>query len=464
MDISVQDIIDVTGGIPSSGPFDQVITSVIIDSRRAGSGSLFVAFTGERTDGHKYLAECAQRGAVAALVEQEVEPVPGMVTIQVANTQESLQQLAAWQRSRFRDLSVIGITGSSGKTTTKELVAGVVSRKFSVLKTRGNHNNEIGLPLTMFEILPRHEIAVLEMGMSARGEISELSRIASPGMGIITNIGEAHIEHLGSVEEIMHAKFELAENLASPGILILNGDDPLQRRRVARGLPGVKRIVFCGFEKSNDVRAIDVVTHTGGSDFRVLYQGRTFDAELKIPGRHNVSNALLAFAAGMELGLEPGEIIAGLSSVQGEKGRLQAETINCMTVLDDSYNANPDSTLVALEVLSSYPPQQRRVAFLGDMLELGAIAQEKHQMVGRAAAKNNVQFLVAVGEYAQEIRQGAIEAGMDDDGIHVWQDSDKARSSLAKLKPGDVVLFKGSRGVCMEKLVQTVKDGGLEKC
>jgi len=460
MKFSIQDVIDVVEGKATPGRYDQVITSVIIDSRRAVPGSLFVAFTGENTDGHTYLADSFSLGAVAALVEQDVIPPAGMVAIKVSNTQNALQRLSAWQRRRFDNLRVMGITGSSGKTTTKELVAGVISQRYSVLKTKGNHNNEIGLPLTMFEIENNHDWAVLELGMGGLGEIRQLCQICKPGIGIITNIGEAHIAHLGSKEAILKAKFELAQDLAPPSLMILNGDDDLQRRRVEDGLPGVDRVVFYGLNEGNDVRAINLEVNSTSSRFDVLWGENSSTIDIGLPGLHNISNALAAFAAGLALDIPAENIVLGLALVKGEKRRLQSLDINGMTVIDDSYNANPDSSVRALEVLGSYPSESRKVAFLGDMLELGDIAPEKHQMLGKATVDNDVQLLVAVGEFAGQIKHGAIEAGMDENAILTFPDSNSATSATIHIKPGDIVLIKGSLGVKMDTIVQFLKDGG----
>ncbi|HCX79401.1 MAG TPA: UDP-N-acetylmuramoyl-tripeptide--D-alanyl-D-alanine ligase [Firmicutes bacterium] len=463
MNISIKQIIKVVGGKPSAGDFSQKVTSVVIDSRKVMPGSMFVAFAGEHTDGHNYLAECARKGAIAALVERDVPPCGEMVTIQVDNTFAALQRLATWQRLQLKDIQVLGVTGSSGKTTTKELVAGVLSQKYSVFKSRGNHNNAIGLPLMIFEMQEHHQWAVLEMGMSARGEIKELCAISRPGLGIITNIGEAHMEHLGSQQAIMEAKFELAQDLEPPCLMILNGDDPWQRRKVKEGLPGVK-VIFYGLDPENNIRAVNIQTGVEGSSFDVQWSGKSIRVELGLLGAHNVSNALAAFAAGLVLDVEPRAIVMGLASVRGEGRRLQPFEINGLTLIDDSYNANPDSMGKALAVLGTYPPRRRKVAFLGDMLELGPSSPEKHRQVGRVAAGQQLGLLVAVGQYAEDVRQGAIQAGMGDRLIITWPDSKEALSSVDSLLPGDVVLVKGSLGAEMDRIVQVIKAGGTEKC
>lgn len=460
MNIQLKKVVEITEGTPSPGNLEQPVTSVASDSRNVSQGSLFVAFKGENVDGHDFLTDCRERGAAAALVERDL-PVPqGLVAIRVDNTQSALQRLGAWQRQQFPDLKVLAVTGSSGKTTTKELIAGVMSQQYSIHKTRGNQNNEIGLPLTMFDLAPQHEWAVLEMGMSAPGEIRQLCKISQPCLGVLTNIGEAHIEKLGSKEAILRAKFELAENLLPPGLMILNGDDDLQRRRAQEGLPVVSRIIYYGLNEGNDVRATDIASDIKGSSFTVHWAGKSIPVQLGLPGRHNVSNALAAFAAGVALDIPPEAIAKGLAGVRGEKRRLQTFEYRGMTIIDDSYNANPDSTARALEFLHGYPAQRRKVAFLGDMLELGEIAPEKHRQIGAAAAANGVALLIAVGQFAGALRQGAIEAGMDEKAIMTWPDSKSAAQSLKDLRPDDVVLIKGSLGAKMDVIVHFLKDGG----
>lgn len=457
MKIKISDVIAVTEGRPTPGA-DGIVESIVIDSRDAVSGSLFVAFVGEHVDGHDFVADSYNRGALAALVERDVLAPQGLVTIRVDNTETALQRLSAWQRNKFSDLQVLAITGSSGKTTTKELVAEVLAQEFRTFKSRGNQNNEIGLPLTMFDIQQGHQWAVLEMGMSAPGEIRQLCSISQPGIGILTNIGASHILHLGSQEAIMHAKFELAENLLPPAVMILNFDDPWQRRRAELGLPGVQRIVWYG-QKQGDVTATNIESDIYGNRFDVVWQGGQVRVNLALPGAHNVSNALAAFAAGLELGLTPQKIVRGLETAKGEERRLQAFDIQRITVIDDSYNANPDSTARALELLGRYPVNRRKVAFLGSMLELGAIAREKHEFIGAVAVENNVRLLVAVGENAEDIRRGAVAAGMNGS-IITWANSEEALSSLELLKLDDVVLVKGSLGVKMDRVVQELKSGG----
>lgn len=462
MKISVKQVADVVGG-GATGAADQEVSSVVIDSREAAPGSLFVALPGERVDGHDFLKDCAERGTVAALVQRDVSPVKGMALIRVNDSLDALQRLAAWRRESLKELQVIGITGSSGKTTTKELTAGVLAQKYPVFKSRGNHNNAIGLPLMIFEIDSRQRWAVLEMGMSASGEIERLCAISRPGLGVITNIGQAHWEHLGSQRAILEAKFELAKNLAAPRLLFLNGDDPLQRQRVKDGLPGV-RVVYYGLNAANNLWATDVHVGSLGSSFTVVWNGKSIPVKLNLAGAHNVYNALAAFAVGLALDVEASAIATGLEQVRGEKRRLETVDIGAVTLIDDSYNANPDSMAKALAVLNTYPAHRRKIAFLGDMLELGPTAIDQHRLIGALAVESQPERLVFIGRHAEDFRAGALNAGYSGARISVWENSVQALASINLVEDGDVVLVKGSLGVEMDKIVAALKKRGAEPC
>ncbi len=463
MKFSVKDVINIVGGQPTPGDYTRAVSSVVIDSRQAAPGSLFVAFAGEKADGHDFLSQCARQGAVAALIERDTPYRGEMVTIKSENTLAALQRLAAWQRQRLRDLRVLAVTGSSGKTTTKELTAAVLAQKYETFKSRGNHNNAIGLPLMIFEIEARQRLAVLEMGMSAPGEIRELCQISRPSLGIITNIGEAHLEYLGSQEAIAAAKFELAEGLAPGSTLILNGDDPWQRRRAQAGLEGIK-VLFYGLGPENSVQGTDIRASQEGTSFTAVWPGGSIPIKLNLLGAHNVYNALAAFSAGLALAVEPEGIARGLAGAKGEGRRLQAFAVADLTLIDDSYNANPDSVGKALAVLGTFSGARRRVAFLGDMLELGPESAEKHRQVGKEAARQGVDYLVAVGQYAGDLEYGAVLAGMKGKAVRTWADSEEALASVDGLAPGDVVLVKGSLGVKMDKIVEAIKARGTKKC
>lgn len=458
VEINLATVTEVVDGRPSSGDLSRAVTSVAIDSRQAAPGSLFVAFRGEKTDGHRYLAQCRKQGAVAALVEQAVDPPPGLVTIRVKNTMRALQQLAAYRRLQLPALTVIGVTGSTGKTTTKELIAAVLAN-YPVYKSAGNQNNEIGLPLAMFDISPEQCYAVLEMAMSAPGELRDLCRVSRPGFGIITNVGVSHLEKMGSREAILAAKFELAEDLQSPGIMIVKGDDPAIRQR-ADETSGPNKYIFFGLEPFNDFWADEIAGDHRSSSFDICWQGNRQRIELPLPGRHNILNALAAFALGLELAISPRKIAGGLRDFPGVAGRLQQREIAGMTILDDTYNASPDSSRAALDVLKSTPAAGRRIAFFGDMLELGPIAADEHFALGQLAAEMQIDILVAVGMFSANVKRGALAGGMVEENIYQFSTSMEAVSALDTLRPGDVVLFKGSRGAAMEILIDFLTDGG----
>ncbi len=459
MKLKIKTVADIVGGKVETGDLSQAITSVVIDSRNVVSGSLFVAFKGEHTDGHMFLEESARKGAVAALVEQDVTGAPGLVPIKVPSTLKALQQLASYRRLQLPDVTVIGVTGSTGKTTTKDLLAAVVESTYPVFASAGNQNNEIGLPLALFDVTPEHRYAVLDMGMTAAGEIQDLCRISLPGLGIITNAGSSHLEKLGSLEAILEAKFELADNIQPPGIMVVNGDDVRLRQR-ARQSTRPHKTVFFGFSETNDVRADNVALGYKGSSFDVCWGADRQRVEIPLPGKHNVANALAAFAMGLELAVAPEEMADSLRKVTGTEGRLQYREINGVTVLDDTYNASPDSCRAALEVLSSLTMAGKRAAFLGTMLELGDVAADEHFEVGRSAAQMEVDWLVAVGPYCEDVKKGAIAGGLTEENIQCMPDSRQAISLLSRLEPGDAVLFKGSRGVKMELLVEAMAEGG----
>ncbi|MTI95034.1 MAG: UDP-N-acetylmuramoyl-tripeptide--D-alanyl-D-alanine ligase [Firmicutes bacterium] len=457
MNIQVSTLAAVVNGRLMGGDPLAAVTSACIDSRKVAPGSLFVAFKGENTDGHLYLEDCLGRGAVAALVEKAVEAPEGLAVIHVQNTLIALQELAAWWRRRFA-LQAIGVTGSSGKTTTKELIAAVVEAGFTTIKTLGNHNNEIGLPLRMLDLDEKHQVAVLEMGMDARGQIARLCEISQPGIGVITNIGDSHLEKLGSRENIRLAKMELAHNLTEPKILIVNGDDPFLRDYALDTASDWTALTY-GFGRGNNFRAGEVKEGPRGVDFTVFWDDKCIDVSVPMPGDHNVLNALAAFTVGIQLGMEPATIVRGLETARNAAGRLNIKHVGELTVIDDSYNSNPDSVRAAFKVLLRQPGK-RHVAFVGDMLELGSSTETSHYQMGQIAANLGIDLLVAVGDWSETVATGALAAGLDAGQIQTYTDSRAASAALAMLKPDDVVLFKGSRGIQMETLVALLENGG----
>lgn len=446
------DIVKATGGKLICGDPEQEIANISTDSRKIGEGELFVPIHGERFDGHDYIDASLAAGAAAALTHREHEPVGGKSIIHVSDTLKALGEIARYYRNRF-DIPLVGITGSVGKTSTKDMVSGVLGQKYNVLKTAGNFNNEIGLPLTLFNLDAFHEAAVIEMGMSGFGEISRLTAIAQPNVAIITNIGMSHIEKLGSRQNILKAKLEILEGLKTGGLVVLNGDDPL--------LWGVKgllsfRTVFYGLDEGRDYRARNVVSAgESGSHFDITVGGRDYTVHVPAPGLHNVYNALAAIAAGIELGLPMDRIIAGIGEFTPGKMRLTILQHAGMKIINDAYNASPQSMEAALSVLKDVAVNGRTLAVLGDMLELGEYAQRAHRDVGHFAVAKGIDYVLAVGELGAFIAAGAREAGMADGHALSFGNNEQVIDFLSGFAAqGDVILVKGSRGMKMEKIVE----------
>ncbi|SMB94316.1 UDP-N-acetylmuramoyl-tripeptide--D-alanyl-D-alanine ligase [Thermanaeromonas toyohensis ToBE] len=432
------------------------VQGVSTDSRQIKSGEVFFALKGERFDGHDFVREALAKGAIAAIVARKIEGMPQGGLIIVPDTLKALQDLALYHRRTAFKGELIGITGSSGKTTTKNLVARVLEAKFKVLKTPGNFNNEIGLPLTLLNLKPEHQVVVVEMGMRGRGEIASLCQVAQPTVGVITNIGTAHLGRLGSVENIALAKRELLESLPPGGWAVLNGDDPWCRR-LAEGLP--VRPVFYGFEDSATFQARDIrMKGLEGIEFVVRFPEGETKVRLPVPGKHNVLNSLAALTLGYFLGVEIDSMVEKLLEWPAESMRQEIlPGPQGSLIYNDAYNANPESTLAALDVLKELPG--RRIAVLGDMLELGEKGPELHQKVGRRAAEVGLSMLVTVGELAREIATGALDSGMSNTRVFSFLHPREAGQFLARhLQPGDVVLLKGSRAARLEQVLEELQE------
>ncbi len=433
---------------------DRPIRGAAVDSRLVRPGELFVALPGERTDGHAFVGEAIARGAAALLVTRPV-PDPaalGDVTVvRVADALAALGTLAAGWRRRFRPL-VVGVTGSIAKTSAKEAIAAVLGRRLLTLRSEGNQNNEIGLPLTLLRLGPEHEAAVLEMGMYVGGEIAELARIAAPEIGVVTAVQPVHLERIGSLRAIEAAKGELLEALPPDGRAILNADDPIVRRMGGRS---VARSTTYGFDRAADVGA-EAVETAGLAGMRFVLRTAAGRRPVAIPtlGRLSVHNALAGAAVGHVAGLSLDDIVAGLESGWSAPHRVQVVRAAGVTVVDDTYNASPRSVVAALDLLAGLPG--RRGAVLGEMLELGDVSQEGHHVVGEAAART-ADWLLVVGRAAAGIAEGALAAGMEPGRVSLVPDVDAAREHLLpRLRDGDVVLLKASRGIGLERLVDAL--------
>ena len=457
----------ITGARPDG--YQDVISDAMIDSRLASPGSLFVAIKGENTDGHDHLAEAFELGSMLALIDRDVDPefrvvdltqkadveaVELPLCLRVKNTVEALQAVAKFWREQL-DLRVIGITGSVGKSTTKELVAEVLQQRYRTHKNEGNLNNEIGLPLSLLKITSEDERAVLEMGFYVPGEIALLGHIAKPQVGVVTNISEVHLERAGTMEAIAKGKGELVESLpaAPEGVAILNIDDPVVRDMAERTKA---RVFYYGLSQEADIWASDIEgLGLEGVRFVFHHVGETFRVRVPLLGRHSVHTALRAAAVGLIEGLSWPQILSGLTETPTQLRLVAVNGPGGSLILDDTYNAAPASVLAALNLLKEI--DGRRIAVLGDMLELGDFEERGHRMVGARAAEV-ARHLVTVGERARWIGEEALRAGLPEAVLTTLENSDQAVEFLrGEVGSGDVVLIKGSRAIRMDKIVSELE-------
>jgi len=420
--------------------YELKVKGVTTDSRGDVTGKLFIPIVGENFDGHNYINAALEKGALYALSEKESGDLVKSV-IHVESTRQALIDLASYTRDNFKG-PVVAITGSAGKTTTKDMIASVLTEKFNTLKTLGNFNNDIGLPLTLLSKEDSHEAMVLEMGMNHMNEIRVLSHIGKPNICLITNIGDAHIENLGSRQGILKAKSEIFEGMQDGGTVILNGDDPL-----LVNLPKIAhagKTIYCHLESAKNI------IHKGLRGITCTIEGVQVD--IPIPGDHNIMNALMAFAVGMELGLTPQQIAEGIKKFRPSGNRMAISEAKGITIIDDTYNASPSSMKSTLDMLKE--TEGRKVGILGDMLELGEYAEAMHKEVGQHAALN-VDLLIAIGPLSKHMYeaftasggQNAIYYETKEKFINEWQ---------SHLKPGDAVLVKASRGTALETIVEEI--------
>lgn len=453
--LSLEDVLSATGGRllhrPRAGA-PPLFAGVSIDSRTLLPGELFVAISGDRFDGHDFVSEAAAKGAAAAVVHKDVEAPPDFGLLRVADTTRALAQMASHVRRRA-GIPVVAITGSAGKTTTKDMTAALLSLAGPVLATEGNLNNRYGLPLTLLRLLPEHRFAVLELGMSAAGELRLLSGIARPDVAVITLVAPVHLEFFSSVDEIAAAKAEILEGLAPSGIAVLNGDDP-RIRKIGEAHTG--EVIWFGRDRAYHVSAENWRGTAFGMRFDLCLGGRTVDVALPLPGPHFVTSFLAAAAVAHGLGVGPDAIAQGALSLRAAPHRGEVLRLGSgVTLIDDSYNSSPEAVLAAVVALGLAPPG-RRVALLGDMLELGPAGPDLHRDVGERIA-GRLQELAGVGPLAQGFLEGARRAGMADDRLHSFPDSMAAAAAVPSLvRPGDAVLVKGSRGVAMEAIVRAL--------
>lgn len=430
-------------------PEGQMIRFVTTDSRQVGPDCVFVAFPGEKFDGHDFAAAALEAGAAYVVLNHPVEGVPAEKTILCPDSYQAMMRMGANYRAQFSP-KVIGVTGSVGKTTTKEFCAAVFSGFGNTIKTEGNQNNELGLPRTLFQIGPDTEYAVVEMGMSHAGEIDRLARCAKPDAGIITCIGVSHIENLGSRENICKAKLEICAGLPEGAPLVLNYDDEYLRKAQ---LPAHVQPVWYSLTSGEaDVSASAIRQEEDGMSFLVDDQDNgCFMIHIPALGRHNVANALAAYCVTTRLGLPARQVIQELKNFRQTGMRQRVVDSHGVKVIEDCYNANPDSMRAALEMFRDFPCQ-RRFALLGDMLELGEISRAEHEELGRLAAVSNLEALVTYGEQAQRTAVTAAAKGLRTLYAHNYEEA--AEALLRQVHPGDAVLVKASRGMALEKVLE----------
>lgn len=441
------EVAEACGGVLAGRGGDVAVERISKDTRTLQPGDLYWALAGENFDGHSFVDAAIRAGACGAVVGSDVADVPeGFPLVRVADTQAALHRLAAWHRARIK-ARVVCLTGSNGKTSTKDFTAAVAATRFAVNKTEGNLNNHLGLPLTILTARTADEVCVWEIGMNRPGEIEVLAALGRPDIGIITNIGVAHIEFLGSREAIAKEKGMLGEALGEAGVLVLPAADQFAPSLAARTKA---RVVLAGEPAGLHAERLQPSVH--GLDFDLVCDGERVAAHLPVTGEHMVGNALLAVAVGLELGLSLRECASGLAAAKLSARRLACLDIRGITVLDDSYNANPDSMEAALHALRGLPGGGRRFAVLGRMGELGPYAGEGYRRVGRAAAAT-MDVLIAVGPETAPMADEAKAAGLGD--VSRAADTAAAAKLLRELaRPGDAVVIKGSRAACMERVLE----------
>ena len=445
------------GGRLVGGNEDLEIAGAVMDSRLIEKDFLFFAIKGERVDGHDFIPQAMEKGAACAVCERTPK-MPDVPYILVEDVQGAMQDIAAFYREKL-SIPIVGITGSVGKTSTKEFVAAVLAQKYCVLKTQGNYNNELGVPLTLFRIKEEHEAAVVEMGINHFGEMRRLSRMAAPDIVVMTNIGDCHLEALGSRAGILKAKSEIFDFSKKDGTVVLNGDDEMLRtiREVNKKTP-----VMYGKNENNDCYATNIRSKgLFGTEAVIHMPSGSFEAQIPLPGEHMVYNALAAAAVGEALGLSTEEIRAGIAAVEATAGRSNLIQGRDIVIIDDCYNANPFSMRAAIDLLAE--ADTRKVAILGDMFELGENAEALHGEVGRYAAERGIDVVVCVGELSAAMAKAAgreADSGASEKSIAVRHYAGKKElfEELEKLlKPGDTVLVKASHGMGFAEVVERLK-------
>ncbi|MBM4386530.1 MAG: UDP-N-acetylmuramoyl-tripeptide--D-alanyl-D-alanine ligase [Deltaproteobacteria bacterium] len=457
VELAIGEILKAVNGRLLSGNADGFVYSVSTDSRTIAAGALFIPLRGKNFDGYVFIFEAAGKGAVAVFVENESFPaIEGVAVILVGNNLRALGDLAAYYRRKMNPV-VIAVTGSVGKTGTKNMIVRMLGTCHRVRGTSGNYNNEIGLPLTVFSLEREDEFLVVEMGMSALGEIARLTEIADPDCAVITMIGISHIEHLGSIDNIAKAKGELFFSAKKSALLVINADDE-RISAMASGL--TNRKISFGYSEGADIRILDVKTDEEGKTLSAIeIFGRRYDLSLGLCGAHHVRNAAAALAAGIMYLKQPELAIDSLAGMASERQRTEILEIAGVTVINDCYNASPQSMKAALDLLGSRAANGKKLAVLGDMLELGGYSEEAHREIGAYSARAGIDALLGIGRDAVFYVEAAKRSGRNSLNAHHFGTFEEAKDSITKgIGRGDLVLVKGSRGMRMERVVELIKN------
>ena len=450
---TVQEIVRATQGALVVGDLAVPVTGVSIDSRTLGVGEAFFAIVGHRLDGHEFIADAASRGAACVVAQAVPDHIPsGVPLVLVEDTTRALGRLAALHRAKF-SLPVVAITGSNGKTTTKEMAAAVLAARGKVLKPEGSFNNQWGVPLTLLRLTAEHEAVVVEIGCNQPGEIAYLAELTAPTVGVVTTVAEVHLELLGTIEGVREEKAALARAIRDDGIVALNADDP-RVAGMAREVRG--RVITYGRAATAEVRVVgEPVEDAGGLAFTLETGGRRARVSLAFAGRHNVTNALAAAAAGLAVNLPLADIVAGLERARPAKGRCVWREVAGVRILDDSYNANPPAMRAAFDTVDAHRGESRLIVVLGDMLELGPRAEAAHDALGREVAARGAAEFVGLGPHMKTAVEAAREAGLAE-AQHATTFEDTVAHVLKRVARGDLVLIKGSRGMRMERVVDAL--------
>jgi len=451
--LTLAEVAQVTGAEKNSDA-EIFFEGVTTDSRRLNHGALFVALKGEFFNGEDFAEESLNKGAAAVLVSKNFDKNLDGVVLKVDDTLTAYRKIAGAWRNRFK-IPIVAVTGSNGKTTTKDLTAAALNSLGHVQKTSGNFNNEVGVPMTLLELNDKHKAAVVEIGMRGLGQIESLAQVVKPTIGIVTNVSETHFELLGSIENIAKAKGELVSEIPAGGTIILNADNRHTAKMKNLAGAGVKVVTY-GLERGADLTAKNILIGSVATEFTLNVGGAEYDFEIPMLGRHNVSNALAAIAAGLSIGLSVEEIQRGISTLTTTKMRFEVIRRDGLTIINDAYNASPASMRVAIKTTSEiYGQSGRLIAVLGDMMELGDISEHVHREIGAELVENKFDMLITLGELGKFIAAGAKDTGLKN--IYSFDTHEAAAKKILELvKDGDTILFKASHVMHMEKIIELI--------